>query len=140
MPEQENIPRLRRSVREAYHAGTASPWLKTRILAEINASARGSFAWKKFAGGVLVICMFVVAGNLPEIQKTGEEPGDTIKDVAAFNPSSYHLAGIPGAAIEVPGIAALDPLPDLNHIHVPGLARYKTSKFCIYSQRGEKSC
>ncbi len=133
-------PRLKPTLRQLYREGEASPWLKTRVLAEINTGGSRPKPWGRYAGGVALVAVVLVCVQLLQLEDTRVERKPVSSTGFRIGTTSLSVSSVSAGSIKVPGISTLAGVPAPGRFNTPAPSNYSRIDFCLYPRRGEKTC
>jgi len=133
-------PKLKPGLRQAYRSACAPPWLAQRVLAQVEGGGRSSAPWLKYAGGLLSVVLLM--GGLATVLDHGTAVGPRTQPIpaAGLKLSSIRIPGIGRAGAQMPGPASLGRVPALNRFQTPATDQYTPDNLCLYPETGEISC
>ena len=140
MNTDETQPRLKPALRQLYREGEGSPWLKTRVLAEVNKQHSQAKYQRRFGRGLALLAVGLVCAQFLQVEENSAVRGPVSRPGPRAGLISLSGSGVSTGAIKVPGISTLAGVPAPGRFNTPAPSTYSRIDFCLYSRRGEKTC
>ena len=136
----ETQPRLRKALRQQYWEQSSSPWLKARIMAEVNTQQIQFKHWYRYARGIALVAVVLIGFQLLSTEDKAVTPPTVASKKLSLDINSLSITSLSTGSLKIPGISSLDGVPALGQVNAPNSSSYSKIDFCLYPRRGDRAC